>query len=76
MTSSTIFIGLISLWAAVCFIIAVIAFFQDDHKFGQYNWRISGVVGIFYFLSPILMPALRINDWLIERKENCNSTNG
>lgn len=68
MTSSTIFIGLISLWAAVCFIIAVIAFFQDDHKFGQYNFRIAGVVGFFNFISPVLIPALRFSDWVNERK--------
>lgn len=67
---STILIGLISLWAAVSFIIAVITYFQNNHKFGQYNFRIAGVVGFFYFISPILIPALRFDDWLTARKVN------
>lgn len=72
----SIFIALVSLWAAVCFIIAVIAFFQDDNKFGKYNWRVASSVGIFNFLSPILIPAFRFDDWLTARKENRNLTKG
>lgn len=72
----TIFIWLVSLWAAISFIIAVITFFQNDHKFGKHNYRISGLVGAFYFFSPVLLPALRFHDWLTERKERRNVTHG
>lgn len=72
----TIFIWLVSLWAAISFIIAVISFFQDDHKVVKYNYQVAGCVGIAYFFIPILVPLLRFDDWLTARKEKRDVTNG
>lgn len=55
-----ILIWLISLWAALSFIIAAFFFFgNDDPKIGRYNWKFALNMGVLAFTSPI---------WIIEAK--------
>jgi len=56
----SILISLVALWAALSFIIAVIAFFEKgDNKFRQYDLKTSIAIGCYFFIMPVFIPYVR-----------------
>lgn len=67
----TILIGIISFWAAICFIIAVIAYFdKGDNKFRQYDLKTSLVIGGYFFIAPIFIPYVRWQERKYKNRQN------
>lgn len=65
----TILISIIALWAALSFIIAVIAFFEKgDNKFRQYDLKTSIAIGCYFFIAPVFIPYVRWKDKKINKK--------